>query len=316
MILKFKSCIFCNEIFNVEEQPSHSCETPCADSPANKIEIVKERIYDTTKTHSIHSPVSFVQSDTENKMESILPNATVLLPQPDLYKMVMELSKKCDSLQKEVDKLKLSATNRFKRNINEYLENDRRAKYTFLEWIHSFKINNDILQLIFEGDLMDGIKKCLNDRIDNEGIFSIPLRFFKEKPEWLFINTDEPVSETTDDEVGKTTTKGGKNEEEKSTVCNRVEIKFGVVSKQQMKEPVWRMVQKHGFLRVVEALSESILKQFYIWEKDNEELMFSSGVNKDLLMNYTLKVMGHTPKIKKDKRIKELYKWFCNKIIQ
>jgi hypothetical protein len=271
-------------------------------------------------------------------------------PPPDLYKMVMELSKKCDSLQKEVDKLKLSATNRFKRNINEYLENDRRPKYTFLEWIYSFKIDNDILQLIFEGDLMDGIKKCLNDRIDNEGILSIPLRIFKEKPELLFINTDEPVSETADDEVGssfgkrtyikgdhkggicppynvaepriggdniETTTKGVRDEDEKPTVCNRVEIILGVVSKQQMlKEPVWRMVQKHGFLRVVEALSESILKQFYTWEKENEELMFSSGVNKDLLMNYTLKVMGHTQKNKKDKRINELYKWFCNKIIQ
>lgn len=278
MALTYKSCIFCDVIFDTSKP--HICETD-----PNKI--------DNDDIININLQKNTIM------INSSPPDTSELPSQKELYNIVLQLSKKCESLQSDVNNLKAQYSRRLKRDITEYLEYDQRPKYTFLEWVSSFVITDEILLTIFEIDLFEGIKKCINDRIQSEGTFSIPIRVFKDKPDYIFVYTDEPIETTEPNEKNK---------------CSPVKIRLGAEHKDLMKSPTWRMVSKTDFMRIKEYISEHILKKFYIWEKENEPKMKHSSEKMDILTNYTLKVIGHGSKQKKNSQNIELYKWFFSKM--
>lgn len=231
--------------------------------------------------------------------------------QLELYELVLQLSKKCETLQTEVTNLKTKFSTRLKRDIADYLQYDQRPTYTFLEWVNSFVVTDEILDLVFETNLMDGIKKCIEDRIKEEGIYCIPIRVFKEKPDHIFIYTNEPMMAVADDnEEGG----GGGGEEPIKIKCVPVELRLGVKSNELLKTPTWRMVPKSSFIRVKEYVAEHVLKKFYLWENENEPKMIHSAEKMDMLTSYTLKVIGHGTKAKKESQNAELYKWFFGKM--
>ena len=237
--------------------------------------------------------------------------------QLELYELVLQLSKKCETLQTEVTGLKTKFSTRLKRDIADYLQYDQRTTYTFLEWVNSFVVTNEILNLVFETNLMDGIKKCIEDRIKEEGIYRIPIRVFKEKPDYIFIYTNEPMVAVDDDNSDR---KHSNNEEEEGggepikIKCVPVELRLGVKSNELLKTATWRMVPKSSFIRVKEYVAEHVLKKFYLWENENEPKMLHSAEKMDLLTSYTLKVIGHGTKAKKEAQNSELYKWFFGKM--
>jgi hypothetical protein len=286
MSLTYKSCIFCDLIFDTSNP--HICETA-----TNKIDndnTIKLDAQENTNMNKF-TPPSFKDNDN-------LPS------QKELYNIVLQLSKKCESLQSDVNNLKAQYSRRLKRDIAEYLEYDQRPKYTFLEWVTSFVITDEILITIFEIDLFEGIKKCINDRIQSEGVFSVPIRVFKDKPDYIFVYTDEPIDtieSTSEDNTDK-------------IKCTPVKIRLGADHKDLLKLPIWRMVPKTDFMRIKEYISEHILKKFYIWEKENEPKMKHSSEKMDILTNYTLKIIGHSSKQKKNTQNTELYKWFFSKM--
>jgi len=337
MSLSYKSCIFCDVIFDISTP--HVCETGNPPSVSfhkidNKIEtntgIINETESKTaTETNMLivkrpkpatDSIKKQVESDEEcinNKEIDYLPKKPPrkqlvvnddIPSQKELYSLVLELTKKCDKLQQEVINVKQQLSNRLKRDIADYLQYDQRSKYTFLEWVTSFNVTDEILTLVFNTDLTDGIRKCIEDRIENEGVFSIPIRVFKEKPDWIFIYTNEPIKNTENKNDSKN------NSENEKIKCVPVEIQLGVNPQELLKTPVWRMVSKSNFQRVKEYVNEHILKKFYIWEAENEPKMKHSTEKMDILASYMLKVIGHGSKQKKERQNAELYKWFFSKM--
>jgi hypothetical protein len=222
----------------------------------------------------------------------------------------MQLSNKCETLHNEVTNLKAKFSTRLKRDIADYLQYDQRPTHTFLEWVTSFVVTDEILQLVFDTDLAEGVKKCVDDRITEEGAYSIPVRVFKEKPEHIFIYTNEPIVVTNVEDVHNAVVGG----EPTKVKCVPVEIRLGVTPKELLKTPTWRMLPKASFTRVKEYIAEHILKKFYVWEKENEPSMIHSTEKMDLLTSYTLKVIGHGKKCQKERQNAELYKWFFSKM--
>lgn len=311
MTLNYKSCIFCDVIFDISKPhicvdvtPSVSIEIPHTDSfqkiDENKPTTTNE--YQNNMIISLPKPKKQVIIDSSN--DDDIPS------QKDLYKLILQLTKKCEGLQNEINNLKSQQSRKLKRDIAEYLQYDQRPRYTFLEWVRSFVISDEILDLVFDSDLFEGIKKCIEDRLHNEGDFSIPIRMFKEKPDWFFIFTNEPIVKSRDNQDdGKDDSK-----DDGKIRCSPVEIVLGVNTKDLLQTPTWRMVSKNDFMRVKEYISEHILKKFYIWEADNEPKMRHSSEKMDILTNYTLKVIGYGSKYKKDRQNSELFRWFFSKI--
>lgn len=357
MILIYKSCIFCDAIFdpsiphickktnNTEKieigetvntndkpdnKPDHSIYNIfCNNSHNNNPSLPQHRPTNMTeinkRTETLLPPpdngsdeVGYYLPKNDNPPPPTLPKTkggnkkkriyNTIPTQIELYELVLQLSNKCETLQTEVTSLKTKFSTRLKRDIADYLQYDQRPTYTFLEWVTSFVVTDEILDFVFETNLMDGIKKCIEDRIKEEGIYCIPIRVFKEKPDHIFIYTNEPVV-VADDNEGE---EGG--EEPMKIKCVPVELRLGVKSIELLKTPTWRMVPKSSFIRVKEYVAEHVLKKFYLWENENEPKMIHSAEKMDMLTSYTLKVIGHGTKAKKEAQNAELYKWFFGKM--
>lgn len=340
MSLKYKSCIYCDSIFDIStsihicniqnnqtrqdnqnnQDNQNSENSQKIDEVCSKNNDKYENMNNLSTSHPVicndpptngdYSPILDMSAkDTNvNKRQkrnkshsSQLP--TIVPSNNELYDIILQLSRKCDNLQIEVNHLKSQFTTKLKRDISEYLQYDTRQKYTFLDWVKTFTITDEILTIIFETDLTEGIKKCIDDRLQLEGVFSIPIRVFKEKPDWIFVYTNEPIKNESDT-----------NEHEEKVKCSPVEIRLGVDSKELLKTPRWRMVTKSDFFRIKEYISEKIIIKFYSWEKDNEPLMSHSKEKLDILTSYTLKIIGHGSKNVKERKNTELYKWFFSKV--
>ena len=130
----------------------------------------------------------FYQSRRQRHRE--IESIEKLPSQQELFHLVQSLALQCKILTEKVSKLEANSTYHIKRNANGFLQNAPVPKELFEIWIKKFEINLKHLKEIFEYNLTNGIKKCLSDRISNEGLTNIPIRAFKEKPGVLYIFTE------------------------------------------------------------------------------------------------------------------------------
>jgi hypothetical protein len=252
--------------------------------------------------------------------KSTSPNNGQMPSQMELYKMVLKLTEKCESLQRDVNNLKAMTNNRFRRNVMEYLQFTQKPTSTFLDWTHSFMVTDEDLQILFDNNLNESMKKCLGSRIENEGALNIPVRMFKEKPDWLFIYTDEPVvvsskkkeaeKDEKDTEKDEKDTEKDEKDAEKD-VEKEVEIDIGAPL---LKEPVWRKVSKTEFHRIQYGIERKIMAKFLDWEEEYSKKYRYSTEKMDLAVAYALKVNNMGNISKQHKNYAEFYKWFFAKI--
>jgi hypothetical protein len=113
--------------------------------------------------------------------------------QQELFSLVQSLALQCKTLTDKVSSLESSKSYRIRKNVINILQNEPRPTESFDTWIKSFRITDTHLNEIFEYNLTNGIKKCITDRINDEGLKKIPIRGFNEKVNVLYIfdgNTD------------------------------------------------------------------------------------------------------------------------------
>jgi len=116
--------------------------------------------------------------------------------QRELYQLVKELAYKCDKLQKKLDKLETTNTNKQRKHIAEYLQ-DRVPQMTALQWAHQIEINQQHLETIFEYSLIEGITQSIRDHIHIVSL--LPFCAFSQKQNTIYIyntNSDDQDSMT------------------------------------------------------------------------------------------------------------------------
>jgi hypothetical protein len=57
----------------------------------------------------------------------------------------------------------------------------------FHEWVVGFHVTYAHLERVFQYDLFEGIKMCMNERIDQEGVHGVPVRTPVERPNTLYL---------------------------------------------------------------------------------------------------------------------------------
>jgi hypothetical protein len=215
-----------------------------------------------------HRPVCeyFHQTKSNRLQESF---ETIPSPQ-EMFRMIQQLTKKCNQLEEEVAKLKVSSNIRSRNIIRQYLQRLPRPGKTFPAWYKNIPVSQDHLQEVFQPCklLMDGMKECIQTAILLDGISNCPIRCFKEKQGTLYIYTQ--VDEETD--------------------------------------PSWKICCHDQWNRFLDILSHAFMKAFCEWEDDNEELIQSSSEQKDNHVRYMTKLSGSHAF--KDKHRQELRIWF------
>ena len=111
--------------------------------------------------------------------------------QRELYQLVKELAYKCDKLQKKLDKLETTNTNKQRKHIADYLQ-EHRPQITALQWAHQIEINQQHLETIFEYSLIEGITQSIRDHIHIVSL--LPFCAFSQKQNTIYIyntNSDD-----------------------------------------------------------------------------------------------------------------------------
>lgn len=129
-----------------------------------------------------HSSCLQTHDECEESMEN-LPT------QKELYRFIKEIALKCQHLEDEVAHLKQTLNVRQKNNILEMLNNDQNnaIRVPFEQWCSRFQVEPHHLNVVFEGDLMAGIKEILKPHL-KEPI--IPLKAVHTKNALYIYDTD------------------------------------------------------------------------------------------------------------------------------
>ena len=114
------------------------------------------------------------------------------IPSPqELFELVQHITLQNKMLIERVNRLETNNQYRVKRNTDDFLKKVPIPEKTYNEWIKTFQVKMSHLEEVFEFNLTDGMKKCIHDRIIQEGLECIPIRSFKEKQGILYIYTNE-----------------------------------------------------------------------------------------------------------------------------
>ena len=143
-----------------------------------------ERNFHFKELYDRHVPTCefFYKSQRERQRDS---EAIDALPLPaDVFQLVKHVLYEQQELKEKVRKLELQL-GRVKKH--QLLQHTPAPIHLFNDWIKLFDVTMDHLKQVFETDLYEGMKKCIEDRIKTEKIEDIPLRISPERPNTLYI---------------------------------------------------------------------------------------------------------------------------------
>jgi hypothetical protein len=131
-----------------------------------------------------------LREDTQKKVSTI--EVLEYLKNDFLRTIIMYYDAKFEKLEQENTKLKremISLKNtmnlRTKKKITEILNHIQIQGPTFYEWVDTLTISAEDLEVVFEEDLLEGMKKAINKTITDRLTF--PIRAFSEKKGVLYV---------------------------------------------------------------------------------------------------------------------------------
>jgi hypothetical protein len=241
---------------------------------------------------------------TEDSSHENLPNPKIL------YRMLKDLIVNQRDMKKEIDSLKSKLNAQQKKNIiswlNEVTHKQSRLheniQMGFSKWASNFSINSKNVSEVFEGDIIEGIKSVLIDKIscssnDKKILTVLPIRAFSQKPNHLYIYDTVKCTSTDDTETFPN--------DEKSLMS---EFK----SKGKMTAWTWKNATNEDIEKMIEPIRRKLLMEFTQWQIKNRELIDSSDEMKEKEIEYILGF--NSVRISLEKRIETIKKWMYNYI--
>jgi len=143
-----------------------------------------ERNFHFKELYDRHVPTCefFYKSQRERQRDS---EAIDALPLPaDIFQLVKHVLYEQQELKEKVRKLELQL-GRVKKH--QLLQHTPAPIHLFHDWVKLFIVTMDHLKQVFETDLYEGMKKCIEDYIKTQKIEDIPLRTSPERPNTLYI---------------------------------------------------------------------------------------------------------------------------------
>jgi hypothetical protein len=126
----------------------------------------------------------------------------VLNCEQELFELLGSVVKMNENLQKRVKNLEtLTYKEKKKINVLEWLNENRSICITYERFLHNVEINNELLEVIFNEGIIEGIMNILNNSLKNEE--EKPLMCFEEKSYVLYYKDIDGWKKLSDDEFKK-----------------------------------------------------------------------------------------------------------------
>lgn len=105
-----------------------------------------------------------------------------------LYELVKHLAVKCDRLEKEVEDLRRIARKEKKKiDILDYLKQHQTPVKNYQQWMKEIEVQPKYLEIVFENNIIMGVKKLVEDYISGFTNDQIPLAAFTHKSGQMYI---------------------------------------------------------------------------------------------------------------------------------
>lgn len=222
-----------------------------------------------------HIDLCELQKKTKEEIKHEMDSIENIPTMSELFRYVQKLAHENQHNKEEIQRLKHMIQSR---KTYQVLTNTPIPIKTFQEWIKGFRASPNVLSRVFEFDLWEGIIKCLEERIIQEGIANIPLRTPPERPNILYIYTTVIVDST-------------------------------------KQEKRWIICDSENLYRILDKIITQIMTIFVHWQDENQERINSSQDEKDKTNIYYQRVCGGGLDISKEKPKTELRNWLCKKTL-
>jgi len=173
--------------------------------------------------------------------------------QRDLFRLVQEFVNKCNYLEKEVSRLKKVIHTRNTKSIVDCLNHPTQfPPHSFTDWWKEIPVTHAHLEVVFQGDLTDGMKQAIEDYLPSWEPRRSPLRAFIQKPNTFYMF------------IGAPATHGS--------------------------SLPWKIMQNTDWEAMLLHLSQLLLKEFLKWQKENAHRSDDKSFEREL--NYMMKING------------------------
>jgi len=116
--------------------------------------------------------------------ERDLQETTLLTPQ-QMCQMIMDLTIKCDTLERKLERVQINQSAQSKKSIMQYLNSCLIPRCTFTKWAESIVINKQHLKLFFDENLLKAITNAVTNIYEN--MDNLPIRNYSLKPTHVYI---------------------------------------------------------------------------------------------------------------------------------
>lgn len=147
-----------------------------------------EREFHYKELYDNHQPICeyFYKSKREKQKED--EKIEFIPPINDMYKLIQHMYAEQIRQKEKIERLEQIIRNRRKYDI---FTNSPIPIMHFHPWIKQIFVKRDHLMYVFREDIFEGIRMCLDDQIRKDGLNIIPLRSSIEKPNVLYLFTEE-----------------------------------------------------------------------------------------------------------------------------
>lgn len=217
------------------------------------------------------------------------------LPSPqEQYKLIQYLMIQVAKLQKENIQLKGAANTKKRKVIMEWLQSSGGPKPSmhFGEWINTVSISIDNLFKVFDGDLVEGMKHCLETYFattKSTTNTNLPIYAFVQKPGSIYIYANEPVFISSNTSAANNT---------------------------DSSSAKWIILSPEVFDGWMNRLAHRFLQEFIKWQLANSAQIYATDESKEKNVDNLRKVNGLMGKAYEERRRAELRKWLFNKLAQ
>lgn len=156
---------------------SHKCEYCMADKK-------------TKRAYSTHVTIcKFIHSSKENA-ESVFPEKHSI-SSTEIFNILVKICEENERLKKRVENLEKNNILLKRKSIDEYLSANTTNVIPYSEWTKNIGISDSHLDLLFSTNLVECLKRVLEDYLENTHASKLPLKTFTQKPNTIYIFENE-----------------------------------------------------------------------------------------------------------------------------
>ena len=225
-------------------------------------------------------PTTTTTTTTTPTPDTTTYDPTLLPSPPEMFRLITHLIREVEQLKTTLARQPPLTHHHPTKRTPQILATTPSPPTVFQDWIKGFRVSQAQLERVFQFDIMEGIKRCISDRITTEGITHIPVRSSPTRRHVLYMYNHDTTDTT-----------------------------------ETPSRPRWVVCDPDDMMVMIDQITLQFDIAFCDWDEVNRTRMQKTQDDKDRYNLYMLKVEGKDFRRHRDRYRNELRNWLCEKVV-